>query len=158
MRHLLFLAAVISMTTSASARDFEAGQLWSYHSRPGDDASLILINLVESVAKLGPVYHISVLRVHLPSWKDSSRPETDLPHFPVLKVALEKSVVAHVGDRAPFDAYRNGYDTWRAALADGRAGAFTVTIAEVVAMVEATVEKNRPRQLSDKTQERTRDK
>jgi hypothetical protein len=143
MRHLLFLAAMIAMTTNAQARDFEAGQLWSYHARPGDDASLILIDLVESVPKLGAVYHISVLRVHLPSWKDSSRAETDLPHFPVLKEALEKSVIAHVGDRAPLDAYRTGYNTWRAAFDDGRAGAFTIPIAEVVSIVETTLEKNR---------------
>lgn len=156
MRYLLSLVAVIAMTTNAQARDFEAGQLWSYHARPGDDASLNLINLVESVPKLGAVYHISVLRVHLPSWKDSSRPEIDLPHFPVLKAALEKSVVAH--DRGPLDAYRNGYNAWRAAFDDGRAGAFTVSIAEVISIVEAPVEKSRPSQPSNKSRERTREK
>jgi hypothetical protein len=157
MRHLLSIAAVITMTTGAHAQDFKAGQLCSYHARPGDEASLILINLVEPVPKLGNVYHISVLRVHLPGWKDNARPEIDLPHFPVLKEALEKSVVRHVGDRAPLAAYRSGYTTWRAAFDGGRAGAFSIPISEVVALVEATVE-NRPDQPSNKPLERTRDR
>jgi hypothetical protein len=150
MRYISILAAVLVMTTNAQARDFRAGQLWSYHARPGDDASLILINLVESVPKLGAVYHISVLRVHLPSWEDNSRTEIDLPHFPVLREALEQSVIAHVGDRTPHDGYRDGYNTWRAAFDDGRAGAFSVPIAEVVSIVEAAVGKNRPNQPSNR--------
>jgi hypothetical protein len=151
--YLLALAAVIAVTSNAQARDFEAGQLWSYQTRPGDESSLVLINLVESVPKLGTVYHISVLKVHMPSWKDNSRPEIDLPHFPVLKETLEKSLIAHVGERAPLEAYRNGYDTWRTAFDAGRAGAFTVSVAEVVSMIEETIEKNRP-QPSDTAQTR----
>ena len=145
MRSYFFaLSAVIAMTSNAQAREFEAGQLWSYKTRPGDESSLVLINLVESVPKLGTVYHISVLKVHMPSWADNSRPEIDLPHFPVLKETLEKSLIAHVGERAPLDAYRNGYDTWRSAFDATRAGAFTVSVAEVISMVEETIEKNRP--------------
>jgi hypothetical protein len=158
VRYVFFLTAVLAMTSNAQAHDFKAGQLWSYQTRPGDEASLVLINLVESVPKLGNVYHVSVLRVHLPSWKDTSRPEIDLPHFPVLKVALDKSVVAHVGDRAPLDAYREGYATWRAASDDDGAGAFSVSIAEVVSLVEAAVEKNRPSQPANKPLERTRER
>ena len=157
MRHLLTFAAVLVMTSNAHARDFEAGQLWSYQTRPGDEASLVLIDLVETVPKLGTVYHISVLQVHFASWKDNSRPETDLPHFPVLKEALEKSVVSNVGKRAPLDAYREGYETWRSAFDAGRAGAFSVSISEIVSIVEATIEKNRP-QPSNKSLERTRDR
>jgi hypothetical protein len=157
MRHRLTLAAVVAMTSIAHARDFEAGQLWSYQTRPGDEASLVLIDLVETVPKLGAVYHIRVLRVHLPSWKDDSRPETDLPHFPVLKEALERSLVSNVGKRAPLDAYRKGYETWRSAFDAGRSGAFSISIAEIVSIVETTVEKNRP-QPSDKSLERARER
>lgn len=144
MRFILVIATMIAMTSVAHAKEFQEGQLWTYQTRPGDDASLVLINLVETVPKLGAVYHISVLRVHLPSWKDDSRPETDLPHFPVLKEALEKSVMANVGKRAPLEAYRVGYKTWREAFDAGQAGAFKVSIAEIVSIVETTVQKNRP--------------
>jgi hypothetical protein len=158
MRSLIFVAALIAMTSTTQAREFEVGQLWSYHTRPGEENSLVLINFIESVPKLGTVYHISVLRVQLPNMNDGSRFETDLPHFPVLKEALDKSVVTHVGDREPNEAYRRGYDTWRAAFDAGRAGAFTVSIAEVVSIVEETVKKNSAGQPSKTSLKRTPDR
>jgi hypothetical protein len=143
-RQLLLIAVLLGMTSQVTARDFVAGQLWSYHTRPGEEASLVLIDLVETVPNLGAVYHISVLRVHLPSWKDDSRPETDLPHFPVLKETLEKSLVAHVGERAPLEDYRRGYEIWRDAFNAGKAGAFNISVAEIIDVVEQNVAKNRP--------------
>lgn len=145
MRHLLLTVVLLGVASQVTARDFAAGELWSYHTRPGEEESLVLIDFVETVPKLGDVYHISVLKVHLPSWKDSSRPETDLPHFPVLKETLEKSLVARVGNRAPLEAYRRGYDTWRSAFDAGKAGAFTISIAEIIDVVEQTISKNRPK-------------
>lgn len=144
MRHLFLTVFLIGMASQVTARDFAAGELWSYQTRPGETSSLVLIDLVEEVPKLGAVYHISVLKVHLPSWKDSSRPETDLPHFPVLKETLEKSLVARVGNRQPLEGYRRGYDTWRSAFDACKAGAFTISVAEIIDVVEQTIAKNRP--------------
>jgi hypothetical protein len=149
MRDLFAILAVMAMTSPVVARDFVAGQVWSYHTRPGEEASLVLVDLVEAVPKLGTVYHISVLRVHLPSWKDNSRPETDLPHFPVLKETLEKSLVAYVGQRSPLESYRNGYDAWRSAFDAGKAGAFNISVAEIVSVVEESIERNRPQPSND---------
>jgi hypothetical protein len=158
MRYLGLLATLLFMASNATARDFEVGQVWSYYARPGDEESLILINLVEEVPKLGVVYHISVLRVHMPSLNDSSRPRIDLPHFPVLKVSLEESVVALVVSQyPPLDTYRRGYETWREAFDAGRAGAFTIPIYEIVQTVEESIAKTR-QQPSNKSLERTRDR
>jgi hypothetical protein len=146
MRLVMLSALLFVMASSAGARDFEAGQVWSYYARPGDEESLILIDLVEEVPKLGVVFHISVLRVHLPSLKDASRPRTDLPHFPVLKASLEESVVALVAkDHPPLDGYRRGYETWRRAFDAGKAGAFTIPVSEIVQTIEDAIAKNFPK-------------
>ena len=143
MRFFLFVAA-IAMTGTASARDYSAGQLWSYQTRAGDESSLVLIDFVESVPKLGTIYHISVLQVHMPSWKDGSRSVMDLPHFPVSKVTLDNSLLAPVGTRAPFESYKAGYAEWRKAFDAGQAGVFTISVADVIATVETALLKNMP--------------
>ena len=142
----------MAMANMASARDYVAGQLWSYKTRPGDESSTLLIDLVESVPKLGTIYHISVLRVQMPSLKDNSRGIMDLPHFPVSRETLDKSALELVGTREPFEPYRNGYAEWRKAFDEGHAGIFTLTVADIVGAVESIVIKNRAQLMKERTE------
>src|SRR5712672_2392569 len=127
------------VATTANAHDYKEGQLWSYRSRPGVESSVVLIILIEQHAKIGSIYHISVLQAHLPNLKNGSRLTMDLPHFPVSKETLDKSVVSLLGHREILAAYRNGYNIWRAAFDAGRAGVFTLSVAEIVATIEDTI-------------------
>lgn len=140
MSRCIFSAiGVLLLSTSIQAREYLAGQLWSYEARPGDDKSLVLIDLVESAPDKSAIYHVSVLGAHIPTRRGGPRLETDLPHFPVSKETLDKSLLELVGKRSPHESFRAGYDIWRSAFDDGRAGIFTISIAEIVAIVESQI-------------------
>jgi hypothetical protein len=64
---------------------------------------------------------------------------TDVAHLPVSKATLDGSVVALTGTRERFPGYRSGYDQWKKAFDAGRAGVFTISLAEVVATIEAGI-------------------
>src|SRR4051794_6583403 len=101
---------------NVQAREYVAGQLWSYKTLPGDEKSSVLINLVESAPDKSAIYHVSVLNVHISAYKGGPRRETVLPHFPVSKETLDKSLLEVVGKRSPYESYRAGYKIWRSAF------------------------------------------
>lgn len=154
MRCLVFLVGLLGLAPTAGAADFEVGQVWSYYTRPGDELSLVLINCIEEVPNLGVVYHISVLR-HVNTSDAPPRRQFELPHLPVLKKSLEASVIEIVGYQKPLDSYRRGYEIWHAAVKEGRAGAFSISIAEIVESIEQSAERA-TLQTSNTSLERTR--
>jgi hypothetical protein len=142
MRRTILIASFFSSLfamTDALAQDFKEGQVWSYRTRPEEPGSTLLINRVESDAKLGSIFHISVSGVKVKNRRAPSGLTNDLPHFPVSRKTLEDSVVKLVGTSAPNPAYREGYATWKQAFEAGNAGIFTISVAEIVGIVEKTV-------------------
>lgn len=134
--HLLLLSVITFLAVEASAQDFKEGQVWSYRARSEDQGSMLLINKVESDAKLGPIFHISVSGVKVKNKRAPGGVTEDLPHFPVSKQTLEQSVVKLERMAAPNPAYREGYATWKQAFDSGKAGVFTIPVAEIVGVVE----------------------
>jgi hypothetical protein len=143
MRFTALLLLTVFTAAVANAHTYEVGQVWSYQSRAGDDSSVVLINLIETDPKLGAIYHISVLHVHIPGVTNNSKAATDLPHLPVSKETLDKSVVALVGHREVLSGYREGYDLWRTAFDAGHAGIYTLSVADIVTLLEETLKKQK---------------
>jgi hypothetical protein len=98
-----------------------------------------LINKVESDAKLGSIFHISVSGVKVKNRHAPSGVTQDLPHFPVSKKTLEDSVLSLLGIATPNPEYREGYITWKQAFDAGNAGIFTISVAEIVGFIKKTV-------------------
>ena len=128
LRTILAMVAFLTVVTPASAqeRDYAAGQVWAYQSAVGDEGSRIII---QEVDQIGPeddpmvVYHISMTGVHVPGWSEP----LDVPHLPVLRETLDKSVIALASsDAGPFD-YLEGKKIWAA----NNGGVFTITLAEI---------------------------
>jgi hypothetical protein len=136
----LTLLLSLSMA-SALARDFSEQQVWSYKTRRAEEGSTILINKVENHPKLGQIFHISVAGVRVKNRHAASGMSNELPHFPVSKQTLEASCTNLVGKSAPNPGYIEGYNEWKRAFVQGRAGIFTITVAEIVQIVEDTVNK-----------------
>lgn len=134
------------MLLSAPARavDYAEGQVWEYQTRPGEEGSLLKIAKVETVEKLGPIFHISLsgLRVSVP--RVSNARLTELPHLPVSKQTLDQSVTKL--STATFEAvdFAPGYDEWRRSFDQGRAGVFTISVAQIVGVVEEALNKGAP--------------
>ncbi|CAM3033240.1 hypothetical protein SPAN111604_00415 [Sphingomonas antarctica] len=123
------IAAIGLLWASAStANTYAAGQIWAYKTRTAEDGSLLKIQQVESDAALGPIYHISIIGVHLSN--PHMRPE--LPHFPVSQGTLDNSVTKLVRSSAAFPDAAPGIDQWRAA----KGGVFTITVAEIIDLVD----------------------
>jgi hypothetical protein len=139
IRPLLAALALISVMPQALAHDFKEGQVWSYRTRPNEQDSTLLINKVESDAKLGTIFHISVNGVKVKNRRAPGGITQSLPHFPVSRKTLDNSVVQLVGHSAPNPAYRDGYATWKKAFEAGDAGIFTVSVAEIVDFIEKAV-------------------
>jgi predicted Rdx family selenoprotein len=142
MRFTTFITAVFFSTfamTEAIANEFKEGQVWSYRARPQEQASTLLINKVETDPKLGSIFHISVRGVSVKNRRAPGGVTKELPHFPVSKKTLDDSVLEHVGSEPPNPEYREGYAQWKRAFDSGNAGIFTIPVAEIVGIVESTV-------------------
>ena len=142
MKQLLLTMSLLSFLGLASADDFAEGQLWSYHTRKGEENSRVLINKVETSPKLGKIFHISVSDVKVKNPRIAGGVSTDLPHFPVSQETLQKSLTRLRGKSTPHPDYREGYQTWKSAFDQGEAGIFTIGVAEIVDVVEQSI--NRP--------------
>jgi hypothetical protein len=121
---------------SPVASDFLEGQVWSYKTRGGEETSTILINKVESNAKLAQIFHISVIGVRVKNRRATSDVTTELPHLPVSKQTLDASCVEIVGRSSPHPQYIAGYTDWKRAFDQGRAGIWTASISEIVQAIE----------------------
>ena len=137
-----FVAILLGLSMNALfARGFSEQQVWSYKTRAGEERSTVLINKVETDPKLGQIFHISVTGVRVKNRGAPSGVSTELPHFPVSKQTLEVSCTSLIGQSAPNPAYKAGYAEWKRAFDQGRAGVFTISIAEIVQFVEDAVSK-----------------
>lgn len=141
MHKLILTMSMASLFGLANAREFSEGQVWSYKTRNGEQGSKLLINKVEADPKLGSVYHISLSGVHVQNPSAPSGINTELPHFPVSKQTLEQSCIKLLGRSEPNPQYLDGYSAWKSAFDQGRAGIFTISVAEIVDAVETAVNK-----------------
>jgi hypothetical protein len=133
-----FIAAIgLSLIMgAASANDYAAGQVWTYHVNPGDEGSTLQINKVEQDPKLGAIFHISVFGLHIANPRVAGGILTALPHLPVSKTTLDKSVVSLSHAAARPVAYEEGYAHWRQEFDAGRADVYTISVAEIVALAQ----------------------
>jgi hypothetical protein len=125
--------------TETSTHNYQEGQVWTYHTRPNEQASTLLINKIEPDARLGFIYHISVSDVQVKNQHVAGGVEHSLPHFPVATKTLESSVTKLLGTSAVNPSDYDGYKTWKQEFDAGRAGIFTITVAEIVDVIETAV-------------------
>ena len=141
MRKFLAAVGLLLVMGASSARDYAAGQVWTYHVKPGDEGSTLQINKVEQDPKLGPIFHISVFGLRISNPRVAGGILTELPHLPVSKETLDKSVesLSHAAIRPV--AYEEGYAHWKREFDAGHAGIYTMSVAEIVALAEQTMSK-----------------
>src|SRR4051794_1654276 len=120
---------------------FEPGQVWSYHARPGEEASRLTVVKVEPHDKLGTIVHIRVDGV---AQKTPGGVSRVIRHMPFAEEAIAGSVVELLASGAPVPAsYEEGYRIWKEAFDEGKAGVFTVTVAESITFCEGVSSKAR---------------
>ncbi|MFL6858379.1 MAG: hypothetical protein ACJ8DZ_05620 [Allosphingosinicella sp.] len=111
---------------------YAAGQVWEYRTRAGEEASRLKIQKIEALpefARQGPVYHISIVGLHLGPGLIGV-----LPHAPVSAETLDASVTRLSASRPDFPSADEGTAEWQAA----KGGVFTIPVAQIVAMLDET--------------------
>ncbi|WP_283181192.1 MULTISPECIES: hypothetical protein [unclassified Pseudomonas] len=128
---LLLCGVLWSMAAFSASKDLKVGDIWAYKNRPGEDGSTLTILKIENYPKLGKVIHIRVdgFRMINPV---TGNEFNDMPHLPFQAKALERSITHRVGETADVPDFSQGYTAWKAAFDEGKAGAFKITVRQVL--------------------------
>lgn len=113
--------------------DFAPGQRWTYHTRPGEETSTLLI-LGRDTSVSGLV-GVSV-RVQGVTLHPSGQVAHELSHAPLTEAGLRLSVLDLLEEGVPLPSDLSGYEAWRPAFERGETGAFDVTLSEVLDMID----------------------
>ncbi len=126
-----------SMPQDTTESKYKVGQVWSYKTRPNEKKSTFIVLKVEKDPKLGNIIHIALRDLKL------KRPNGDFietaGHLPFAEEAINKSAVKLLKEKADLPDYEEGYGMWREAFDAGKAGIYTITIAEAVDVMETTL-------------------
>jgi hypothetical protein len=116
-----------------SSPRFRVGQVWRYQTRPGEEASRVIVGRVERVGAAGTVVHVKLTGLRLEGPQGVG---TLVYHAPIAEAQMEASVTELTEERGDLAGFAEGYAMWRAAYLDGKAGVFTLTLSEVVETME----------------------
>jgi hypothetical protein len=113
-----------STASEKSASKFRAGQVWAIHTPSGQPNARLTVLRVEDGGQLGPIVHIALSEVSY------GNGQTTIQHLPFAESAVERSVTNLEVASAPLPPFDEGYRLWREAFDAGKAGVFTITVAE----------------------------
>lgn len=127
MRYLITLA-LLAASSFANAADLQAGQVWAYTTRAGENESTLTVLKIEQYRDLGQVVHVRIdgIRMRNPVQGNII---TDLPHLPFRGAAIQRSVTKLLRNSPSVPRFKDGYDTWKQAYDAGKAGAFETDVA-----------------------------
>lgn len=131
-----------AVTEAPGAKGFREGQVWSYRTRPGEGRSRLVVCRVDPETSAGAVVHVQVEGVVLRNPAAEGGVSTTAGHLPLAADALDESVLALEGDAGPgaCAGFEEAHAGWRAAMEAGRAGAFRVSVAEALEVVQRAVD------------------
>jgi hypothetical protein len=118
---------------------FQPGQVWTYHTRPGEEKSRLVVCKVDWDIHVGYVVHIAIADVVIKNRFERGGVMHNVPHMPFAEEALKRSVVAQVAEGATLPAYEEGYNSWRQAYEEGEATGWSVTVAECLDGLEQAI-------------------
>ena len=115
-------------------------EVWTYRTRPGEEASRAYVCAEEEYLTEGKIYHLYVDGLEIANPHAEGTDDAKIPvlaHLPITEAAFKASVVARVRDDAPLPPYREGYDRWKKAFLNNEATAFDVPIAKCIERMAA---------------------
>ncbi|MEM1045419.1 MAG: hypothetical protein AAGL24_04685 [Pseudomonadota bacterium] len=121
------------------AQPFKAGQTWRMQGRPQDeDARIHVLAVIENGA-VGRIYSIALtgVRIRNPGFADGV--QSFLPHAPVTHDVLAADaieLVDHDGPTVDHPDFSDAYSEFRALYDKGEAGVFTISLAEILDLIE----------------------
>ncbi|HZI86493.1 MAG TPA: hypothetical protein VFD48_06645 [Pyrinomonadaceae bacterium] len=116
---------------------YTVGQVWSYKTRSNEKKSSFIVLKVEHHPKLGNIVHIALRDLKLK--KPNGEFIETAGHLPFAEEWIDKSASKILKEKADLPKYEDGYGMWREAFEAGKAGVYTITIAEAIDVMEATL-------------------
>ena len=129
---LALLAVVGAEPSAGQEKSLKVGEEWGFQGRSADPKPTLVILKIESLPKLGEVVHISVRGVRIRNPHVQGGSTDTLPHLPVSRQAVERSVTKLLRSSVIVPDYSEGYEQWKRASG----GAFTTSVREALDFVE----------------------
>jgi hypothetical protein len=132
------LLSIFGLASSAIAADvaLKEGECWSYMTRPGEEASFLVIRKIETLPKIGEVIHISIFGLKIKNPKAPKGFAEQAGHVPIAGANLRSSLKKRVQRSIPDVDWKGGYRMWREAYDSGKGGVFTKPVSECVGFME----------------------
>ncbi len=131
-----FVLLLQLLALPAEAITFQVGQVWSYRTRAGEDASRLYIARIDRDLGAKPIFHLYIDGLKLKNPLLESKVQDHLVHVPVSREALEASVIALQSENVLPPDISEGYVLWLEAFERGQAGVFTMSVQQVVQYIE----------------------
>jgi len=96
-----------------------------------------MIIKVENSPELGVIVHIAVQKIKLANCHGGHSPD-EVPHMPFARRALDASVTKKVASDQPLPDFADGYEEWREAYSQRKAGIYVIAVSKAVAVAEST--------------------
>jgi hypothetical protein len=118
---------------------YKVGQIWEYQTRKGEEKSTLTIVGVENHKQLETIINIYVGGLNIKNPNADSGLSDEIQHLPFSREAMDKSVTKLIGTTKKLPDYKDGYNEWRTAFDDGKAGVFSITVKESIDVMEKTL-------------------
>ena len=109
---------------------YKPGEVWSYKTRSGETSSTLTILRIERTPEKRRIIHIRVDDIQLTNCTGGPAPNK-FEHMPFSKEAIDISVVK-ILRTGPVPDFRDGYFQWRTAWDAGKAGFYTISVAQAL--------------------------
>jgi hypothetical protein len=139
---LVFMSKVeVAQNVEHKAKDltFKVGQIWSYKTRANEPKSTFVIVKIDSDVDYGNIIHIAVSNLKMKNLRSPDGVSDKINHMPFAEKAVAQSAVKMLKEDAALPEFEAGYDLWRKAFDEKRAGFYTITIADAVKIAEETL-------------------
>jgi hypothetical protein len=123
----------------ASESKYKVGQKWSYQTRAGEEKSYFIVVKVESHPKLGTIIHIAMRGLRMKNPHSPNGISENVDHMPFSEESINRSALKLLKEKTELPDFEEGYQMWREAFDAGHAGIYTVTVAEAVKVMEASL-------------------
>jgi len=106
---------------AASDPKYQAGDVWEYETRRGEESSHFVVVKLENSPNLGMIVHVGVADLILKNCQGNAL-DQHVPHLPFARRALDASAIRRVGRNRQLPDYEEGYEIWRQAFLEDHAG------------------------------------
>jgi len=119
-----FRSTSVNPAHAIQSSKFKPGQIWTLNSMRQQPNARLMILRVESFPKDGTVVNVAISGVTF------GNGHTTISHLPFAESAIERSVATLERESGSVPKNPEGYRQWREDFNVGRAGIFTISVAE----------------------------